>query len=70
MGAIFALVVLSSLAVSGIYAKYITQEEASGVLSSPAFYFTSDILSEETPTSLVVNWATINITTARIPTAR
>ena len=48
--AIVALVIYSTVAVIGIYAKYTVGEEAKGEISSPQFYFTSDLLSETPPT--------------------
>ncbi len=51
---ITALVVLSTLAVMGIYAKYTTGKKAEGYVSAAEFYFTSDIL-KETPATYTLN---------------
>ncbi|MBR4061854.1 MAG: hypothetical protein IKK01_02190 [Clostridia bacterium] len=52
--AITALVVFSTLAVVGIYAKYTVGENAKGHVSAAEFYFTSDIL-ENTPKTYTLN---------------
>lgn len=51
---ITALVVFSTLAVMGIYAKYTTGKKAEGYVSAAEFYFTSDIL-KETPATYTLN---------------
>ena len=51
---ITALVVLSTLAVMGIYAKYTTGKKTEGYVSAAEFYFTSDIL-KETPATYTLN---------------
>ena len=52
--AVLALVILSTIAVGGIFAKYIAGTQTKGYLSSPTFYFTSDIL-KETAVSYTLN---------------
>lgn len=52
--AIAALVVFSTLAVVGIYAKYTVGDKAKGYVSAAKFYFTSDIL-KDTPVTYTLN---------------
>jgi hypothetical protein len=41
---VFALALLAALAINGIFAKYIIGSQTKGYISSPAFYFSSDVL--------------------------
>lgn len=44
--AVLALVILSTIAVGGIFAKYTVGTQTNSYISSPKFYFTSNILKE------------------------
>ena len=59
--AIVAIVLLSALAVGGIFAKYVKALQNDGQVTSPAFYFTSDELSQ-TPVTYVLNPTSENST--------
>ena len=60
---ITALVVFSTLAVVGIYAKYTVGENAKGHVFAAEFYFTSDIL-KDTPVTYTLNPGVVDGTTS------
>lgn len=47
---LMAVIVIATLVVGGIYAKYVAEHQTTGQVSSPDFYFTSDVLTETAST--------------------